>query len=1070
MKKSLLFLSALLLAFGQVWAQSQTVSGTVRSAEDGQPIIGASVQVKGTSKGTITDLDGKFAIEAEPEAVLVVSFIGMATREVAATDGVVINLSEDSKQLDEVMVVAFGTATKKSFTGAASVVKADDISKRQTSNVTDALAGQVAGVQGLSTSGQPGTTSSIRIRGIGSMASSNAPLYVIDGIPANDDAVSTLNNSDIESVTVLKDAASNALYGARGANGVILITTKRGNTRDAQIKIDAKWGANQRGIPSYDVMRDPAMYYENFYQALYRQYGSHDKASQYLLDANNGGLGYQVFTVPAGERLIGTNGKLNPNATPGYVNNLGYTLLADNWYKELFNSNNLRQEYNLSISGSTDKLTYFASGSYLDDSGIIENSGFRRATGRVNVDYQAKKWLKIGTNMSYSHADMMYPEEDEYGNYSSGNIFYVSDNVAPIYPMYIRDEEGNIMKDANGYTMYDYGDATINGETRAFMNQSNPASAIALNKSMYKKDIFSGKWFVQIEPLKGLKFTANLGLQYGGVRQQLTANPYYGQFATSGGYAYVRSLRNIGLDQQYLATFTRKFGDHNVDALVGYENYRYLTSSQSGSKQKLFNPDIAEISNAILSPDASSSTDSYFTQGILVQAKYDYASRYYVSASYRRDASSRFAKGKQWGNFWSVGLAWDIKGEAFMDGVEQVDLLKIKASYGSQGNDALLTQDGYSNYHPWADQYVISENNGEFATTLSYKGNSDLTWETSFNFNAGLDFAFFGERLSGTIEGWRRRTEDMLYYRPVPSSLGYSYLPVNIGSVSNAGMDVELHADIIKTRNVTWSVYGNLTFFKNKIIKLSPELEGQWIDGSRIYKEGEAMYNLYLPAYAGVNPETGKARWYIDTPKLDEEGNPVLDGDGNPVIIEKGDVTENYTEATDYRYASGDILPKVYGGFGTELKVYGVDLSVAFNYQAGGRIMDNAYRYLMHSGYSSDAGHNWHMDILNAWTPENTNTDVPALNAAERYENASSDRWLISSNYVGLQNITLGYTFPAKWTKKAYIEKIRVYAVADNVALWSARKGLDPRQGYTGSNSVYYTPMRTISGGISITF
>jgi TonB-linked SusC/RagA family outer membrane protein len=995
----------------------------------------------------------------------------MTTQEVAAANNMVVSLSEDTKQLDEVMVVAFGTSTKKSFTGAASVVKADDIEKRQTSNVTDALAGKVAGVQGLSNSGQPGTTSNIRIRGIGSMASSNAPLYVIDGIPADNDAVSTLSNSDIESVTVLKDAASNALYGARGANGVILITTKRGSTRDAQIKIDAKWGVNQRGVPNYDVMTDPAMYYETFYQALYNLYGSHDAANAYLLDARNGGLGYQVYTVPEGERLVGVNGKLNPNATPGYVNKAGYTLLADNWFDELFKSNNLRQEYNLSVSGSTDKLTYFASGSFLDDSGIIENSGFRRATGRINVDYQAKKWLKIGTNMSYSHADMMYPEEDEYGKYSSGNLFYVSNNIAPIYPLYIRDGQGNIMKDANGYTMYDYGDAKVNGETRAFMNQSNPAIGIELNKSVYKKDIFTGKWFIQIEPIKGLKFNANLGLHYAGIRYQMTQNPFYGQFASSGGYAYVSSNRNIGVDQQYIANFARKFGEHNVDVMVGYENFRRIMSSLSGTQQKLFNPEIAEVSNAILSPSTSSSTDTYFTQGILVQAKYDYASRYFFSASYRRDASSRFAPGKQWGNFWSVGAAWDIKGEHFMDAVDQVDLLKLKLSYGSQGNDNLLTMDGYTNYHVWADQYTVSENNGEFATTLSYKGNPDISWETSYNLNGGIDFGFFGERLTGTIEGWWRRTEDMLYYRPVPSSLGYSYLPVNIGSVSNAGMDVELHGDLVKTRNVTWSVYGNMTFFKNKILKLSPELNGQWIDGTYIYREGEGMYNRYLPAYAGVDAKTGKAQWYIDVQATDDAGNPIFDDNGDPVMIEKGGVTDNYSLANvSYRYESGDILPKIYGGFGTELKCYGVDLSVAFNYQAGGRVYDTGYQRLMHAGGSSDAGQNWHMDILNAWTPTNTDTDVPALNAGESNANGTSDRWLISSNYVGLQNITLGYTFPAKLTKKAHIEKIRLYAVADNVALWSARKGLDPRQSFTTANSFYYSPMRTISGGVSITF
>ena len=1063
MKKFLLVLSVCFIAFGQVLAQSQTISGTVLNAADDEPVIGASVQVKGTSKGTITDVDGKFTLEVDPNSVLVVSFIGMATQEVAAKDGVVVNLMEDSKQLDEVMVVAFGTSTKKSFTGAASVVKADEITKRQTSNVTNALAGQVAGVQGLSTSGQPGTTSSVIIRGIGSMYASNSPLYVIDGVPASGDDVSTLANADIESVTVLKDAASNALYGARGANGVILITTKRGNTRDAQVKLEARWGVNQRGVPSYDVMRDAGMYYENYYTALYNQYfaqygdatRAHNTANS-LLTAANGGLGYQVYAVPEGERLVGTNFKLNPRATAGFVTADGYMLKADNWFNELFQSNNLRQEYNLSISGSTDKLTYFTSASYLDDSGIIQNSGFRRVTTRANVDYQAKKWLKIGTNMSYSHADMRYPQEEEYGNYSSANIFYVTDNIAPIYPLYIRDGNGQIMRDRNGFIMYDYGDAkTIKGASRAFMGQSNPASAIALDRSQYKKDIFTGKWFVQVEPIKGLKFTANLGLHYAGVRYNQTVNPFYGQYAERGGMAYVATSRVTAFDQQYLANYARKFGEHNVDVMLGYENYHLITSSMSGQKDKLVNPFIAEINNAIKNPSVSSSSDSYFTQGILVQAKYDYASRYYISGSYRRDATSRFAPGKQWGNFWSVGAAWDIKGESFMDGVTNVDLLKIKASYGSQGNDAL------GNYHVWADLYSFDENNGEYAKTMVQIGNRDLTWETSYNFNAGVDFGFFGERLTGTIEGWRRRTENMLYYKPVAASNGYTEKPVNIGSVSNAGMDAELRGQLIKTRNVTWSVYLNLTYFKNRILKLDPDLGGQWIDGTSIYREGESMYNRYLPAYAGVNPATGKSQWYID---VDDPNNP-----GQKII--KGGVTENYSEAnSNYRYETGDLLPKIYGGFGTTLDVYGVDLSIAFNYQAGGRLYDNSYRNFMHGGYGTSAGQNWHLDILNAWTPENTNTNVPAINAGDQYVNGVSDRWLISSNYVSLQNITLGYTFPAKLTKKAHIEKIRLYAVADNVALWSARKGLDPRQSFTSSSNTLYSPMRTISGGLSITF
>ncbi len=1065
MKRFLLFFSVLFLSYGMVWAQTQTISGQVLDAANEEPVVGASIVVQGTNQGTISDADGKFTISVEPNATLMISFIGMHTVSVPAENNMKVLLSEDTKVLDDVIVVAFGTTTKKSFTGSASVVKSDEITKRQTSNVTNSIAGQVAGVQGLSTSGQPGEMSNIRIRGIGSMSASNAPLYVIDGIPVSDmDQVQTLSNSDIESVSVLKDAASNALYGARGANGVILITTKRGSTKDAQIKVDAKWGINQREVPKYDVMTDPAMYYETAFQAYMNRYNDYATVMSTLTSNKNGGLGYQVYTVPENEALIGTNGKLNPNATLGYVNAKGYTLIPDDWYKELFKSNNLRQEYNISVSGASDKLTYFTSASFLDDTGIIENSNFRRATARVNVDYQAKEWLKIGTNMSYSHADQKYPGESEYGEFSSGNLFYVSNNMAPIYPLYIRDAEGNILIDDNGYTVYDFGDAKINGATRAFMNQSNPASAIALNKENYKKDILTGKWFVQVEPYKGLKAIANLGIQYAGVRAQETANPFYGQFAESGGYAAVQQTRVMTINQQYLITYNNKFGENNIDAMVGYENNRLLISSIYGTKQKLFNPNIAEISNAILSPDAGSSSDSYFVQGILAQVKYDYANRYYVSASYRRDASSRFAKGHQWGNFWSVGAAWDIKGESFMDGVENVDLLKLKVSYGSQGNDNL------GNYHLYTDLYTISESNGQFATTLAYKGNEDLTWETSYNFNAGIDFGFFNERLTGTIEGWRRRTEDMLYNRPVATSLGYASIPVNVGSVSNAGLDVELRGDVVKTRNITWSLYANMTYFKNKILKLAPELNGRLVDGTYIYLEGESMYNRYLRSYAGVDPETGKALWYVQNEKnvLDEEGNPMLDEEGNNITEIVKETTDKWESASFYE--SGDVLPKVFGGFGTSLEVYGVDLSVAFAYQLGGKVFDNTYRQLMHGGSASYAGQNWHMDMLNAWTPDNTDTNVPALNVGDDNINATSDRWMVSSNFLSIDNITLGYSLPSKLLKKAKIEKLRIFAVADNVALFAARKGLDPRQGFGGASSTYYSPMRTISGGLSITF
>ncbi len=1068
MKRFLLLLSACYVSIGLAFAQAQTFSGVVLNESDGEPVIGASVQVKGTTSGTITDFDGKYSITAEPGQTLVISFIGMKTVELPVADGLKITLSENSQEIDEVMVVAFGTTTKKSFTGSASVVKTDDIVKRQTSNVSNALSGQVAGVQGISVDGAPGSVAKIRIRGIGSINASNAPLYVVDGVPADDNTIATLNNNDIESITVLKDAASNALYGARGANGVVLITTRRGNTKDAQITIDAKWGSNSREVPTYSVMTDPAMYYETFYQGLFNSQFlagqsaayAHEYANTYLLDPNNGGLGYQVYTVPTGQRLIGTNGKLNPNATLGYNDGVNY-YTPDSWYNELFKSNNLRQEYNLNVSGSTDKINYFASASYLDDSGIIENSNYQRFTSRVNVDYQAKKWLKLGTSMSYAHADQKYPTDQTSDDAatSSGNLFYVSNFMAPIYPLYVRNADGSIAVDNNGFTVYDYGDGAAlgAGTKRPFMSQSNPASAIALDVSKFTNDMFTGKWYAAIEFYKGLKATANIGVNYFGSRYQQTMNPFYGQYATSGGSVFVESDRYLTVNQQYLLTYNNRFaGLHNVDLLLGYENYNYTLSTNYGQKTKLFSSDIAEISNAILNPQTGSYTHHYATQGILAQAKYDYDSKYYISASYRRDASSRFAKKNRWGNFWSVGAAWDINAEPFMESAQDVvNLLKLKISYGAQGNDNLLTSDGAVNYYLYTDQYEVSENNGSFATALTYKGNEDITWETSYNLNGGVDFAFFDERLSGTIEGFWRRTVDMLYYKPVPSSLGYSSLPVNIGSVSNAGLDLELHGTPVKTRNVTWTIYANMTYFKNKILELSPELNGQWISGNYIYKEGESLYNFYIRKYAGVDPSTGKSLWYKD----------VTDAEGN---VTGQTVTDVWADGTQYE--SGDILPKVYGGFGTTLDAYGVDFSIGFAYQLGGRVFDAGYQSLMHSGNSSYAGQNWHTDILDAWTPSNTDTNVPRVDAADLYTNATSDRWLISSNYLSLQNITLGYTLPSKWTRKAKIEKLRIYGVADNVALFAARKGLDPRQSYSTSSMNTYAAMRSISGGISITF
>jgi TonB-linked SusC/RagA family outer membrane protein len=860
----------------------------------------------------------------------------------------------------------------------------------------------------------------------------------------------------------LKDAASAALYGARGANGVILITTKRGKGGEAKVKVDAKWGNNSRAIPTYKVMTDPGMYYETFYRALYNSRvntsgpdAAHDYANRILLDASNGGLGYQVYTVPNGQRLIGMNFKFNPNATPGYSDG-EYTYYPDNWHDEIFKANNLRQEYNVSVSGANEKLSYFASGNYLGDTGVIENSDFQRFSSRLNVEYQVKKWLKVIANMTYARTDSRYPDEQITSN-SSGNIFAISNMIAPIYPLYIRDADGNIMTDERGYTMYDYGDGKIVNAKRSYMSQSNPASALMLNKEVYSTDYFVGKWSAVAELYDGLKATATVGLTSGNERYNTTMNPYYGQFADGGGYVQVAAARVFSLNQQYLLTYAKKFDKHNFDVLAGIESYKLKNSSLYGFKTKIYQDNVAELDNAILDPSTGSSTSNYAVFGILSQFKYDYNEKYFASLSYRRDASSMFAPENRWGNFWSAGIAWDMSSENFMDNFDWINLLKLKVSYGAQGNDKLYYSGTSTiNYYPYSDQYSLSELNGVFATARSYKGTKDITWETSYNFNAGVDFSLFDDRFSGTIEGFSRKTVDMLYYRPVAPSLGYSAVPVNIGSVRNSGLEIDLRGDIIKTASLLVSAYGNLTYFKNKILELAPELNGQWISGSYMYKEGESMYNFYIREYAGVDEANGNSLWFVD----------VKDAAGN---VADRTTTSSWSTATQYE--QGDILPKAYGGFGVLLEAYGFDLSVDFAYQLGGRIYDNTYSGLMHAGNSSNAGTNWHADILNAWTPENTKTDVPRLNSQDVYANYTSTRFLVSSDYLSLQNITLGYTLPNKWVKKLNIEKIRVFGVADNVALLSARQGLDPRQSYTTSTSgSLYTPIRSISAGINITF
>lgn len=1051
-----------------------TVKGKVTDASTDEAVPYASVHLEGTMVGVSTDGEGIYEITIPVDGILVFSSIGYKTKEVAAEGRSVINVSlePDNEYIDETIVIAYGTATRSSFTGSASMVGSDAIESRVSTNVTSALAGTVPGVQVISSSGDPASGgSTIRIRGIGSMSASNSPLYIVDGMPY-DGSISDINPNDVESMSVLKDASASAIYGARGANGVVLITTKRASgSTDAKIRFDARWGSNSRLIPQYDVISDPAQYYETHYRMMYNSqvYAGKSPAEAYayadanIFNQNNGGLGYQVFTIPSGEKFIGEDFKMNPKATLGYSDG-EYFYIPDNWYSDTFHSS-FRQEYNLSVSGSRDRLNYYGSVGFLNDGGIVSNSDYKRYTARINVDWQAKPWMKVSTSMSYAHSDSQTASyTSTYG--SSGNVFYVTNMMGPIYPLYVRDASGKIMYE-NGMKVYDANQTN-------FVRPSFVGNAVRDNEVNSRRnytDFITGKWGVTLTPVEGLSLTANVGLTNDNSRYNALYSRFGSQSSTDG-LAYVSHDRAFAVNNQYLAEYKTDFNGsgHNLNVLAGYEIYKYKEQFLEGQNDHLFDPYIGELGNAdgTGSRQLSSYTADYMTQGFLSRVQYEYDERYFISGSYRRDGSSRFAPGHRWGNFGSIGAAWLISSEYFMDAAWWLDMLKLKASYGVQGNDNLYPNSNYArNYYPYSDNYTHSynEETGEYSTELAYKGNGSLTWESSHSFNAGVDFGVLSGLLNGSIEFFSRKTTDLLYSKDVPLSSGNptGYYPVNVGSIVNNGFEITLDGIIMNWEDLLWTWNLNMSHYRNRITALDSSVSEKGIIGSNyIYKVGGSLYDAYMRKFAGVNQENGKAQWYKKT----------LDKDGE--WTGESTITEVFSEASQYDL--GSVLPKLYGGFGTSLKAYGFDFSAQFSFQLGGRYYDGTYQALMHT--SSSAGTAWHKDALKSWTEERPSSEFPRLDGDTSVGQTAVSNYLISSNYLSINNITLGYTLPERVTSAVNIDELRVYVSADNLAVISARRGVDPRYSMglgsltsgSGLNSGSYSAMRTVTAGITLTF
>ena len=1100
MKKifTLLFLAALSMG---LYAEKQ-VSGVVVDAK-GEPVIGASIQAKGTTQGTISDYDGKFEMEV-PESVktLVVSFVGMATQEVAAGKNIKVVMSENSEVIQEVVVTGYGTVSKGAYAGSAQAVKAEDIEKKNPSDVTKALAGEVAGVQVVTSSGQPGTVASIRIRGIGSISANSSPLYVVDGIPLDAGSVSSIDPGDIASTTILKDATATSLYGSRGANGVVLITTKKGSSNgdEGKIEVDVKAGANMRLLPMYDVIDSPEDYIVLCWQSLYNERSltkaspSEQKSITYansrLFGANGIPAIYNIWDQP-GNLLINAYDAAG-NIIPSFkstVSRLDAYKTMDSWYNTLFH-NGLKLETTAKISGGNEKLNYYTSFGYLKDEGYYTASDFQRFNTRANINYQAKKWLKGGLNIQYSYASINNPVQDD--NAANNGFLFVNE-IPPIYPVYVRDANGNIAIDPKtGGKMYDYGYNGVEniGQEggRPYSFGINPAGALQWDKQRTVRHQTAATAFLEFKLYEGLKFTVNAGVQYMNNRINSLTNKYYGDAAGVGRIGNAQ-YNYLAFTSNQLLEYNKTFNEHTIRLMAGHEITYFNYNYQYGYKKKIVLDEYPELSNAVSMDAVEGYARTSTLESALATVTYDYDNRYLITANYRADGSSKFAKGHRWGHFGSVGGAWNFTNEHFMEGTDAADWLKngkLRLSWGVLGNQDIGDM-------MFTDHYDVENVNGEKAYVWSYKGNPELTWERTSTVDLGLEFSI-AKYLDAEFDFFYKKTDNMLFPRYVAPSLGYGGYYVNDAAMENHGIEFDLKGHLLDMRNIKLDLRVNGGYYRNKMLQMP--IDGYNEDGTEKrmvmsggMSVGHSTADYYMIHYEGVS-EYGEAAYtaYYDA-------NKGGFGHTSADLIEDGESGDNYIASVyeyklknpnadiqtttvysgDYTYAGSNYVGKSYmpdldGGFGLDFEAYGVTLSISCSYRIGGYGYDNMYALLMHN--EKIGKRNWHKDIRNAWTETNTNTNIPRLsNGADDGANAASDRFLTSNSFLSLNNINLGYKFPKKWIEKIKLNNLQVWVAADNLAIATARRGYNPMMSASGTNGYNdYSPLSTVMAGVKVQF
>lgn len=1035
----LLTLLALLAAPQILSAQRTSVTGQVTDVLGGAPLPGVAVLEKGGAGYSITDIDGKYSLSVPPDASLVFSCLGMREQTVAVNGRSTINvaMAADINVLEDVLVVAYGTASKESFTGSAETIRGDKLRDRPVADVSRMLDGQMSGVMTTSGSGQPGSGSGIMVRGFGSINASSSPLIVVDGIPYDGD-LNSLNPNDIESLSVLKDASAGALYGSRGANGVVIVTTKSGKNADERISIDftARIGFNSMAISPYETV-SAARYMEQMYRATYNDlvytegYLPGDAATLTPSRLAKNILGtdskYNIFDKDV-ESLFTADGKVVEDAKAKY---------GADWLGAAKAKLPTRQEYLFSMSGASDASKYLASIGYLDENGTITTTSFRRITARVGAEFTPYDWFEFGLNANYtnSRSDYLGASGTE-----ANNIWYTAMMMAPIYPVYETGTDGNPVLE-NGERVFDYGSSRPAGA-------QNNRNCIA---TLFDDDYYITSDNVNLRGHLGisfgdLKFSTSIGADIINDYNTTMYNRNNGNAAGTGRLTkeYQRT-RSYTWNQ--LLSYKRGFGEHTLDVMAGHEFYNseahYLMGQRTGFPFDRFD----ELGMGSTIADATSTGDTYSINSWLCRANYNFSDRYYLSGSLRMDASSRFIKENRWGTFWSLGASWRISQESFMKELDWIDNLTLKASYGVQGNDNI------GSYYAWQALYDMTYPNATYSgAIISSIENKDVTWEKNGNVNVGVEFKALG-RLSGTVEWYRRTTTDMLLEYPVAISLGFPGYYANVGKMYNTGLDMTFGYDILNAPDLFWNVSLMASTVGNKVVSLTGN--GEDINnGVYLIREGETVNTFYMARSAGVDPATGE-QLYLAYAK-DADGNPVKDSEY---------VTNDATIASGCKWLCGSRLPDIYGSLSSNLHIKNADLSVLFTYSLGGKIYDSTYRSLMEPSY---VGQTYHVNSLRAWTEAGQTTDVPKVTTTAT--TVINDRFLIDASYFSIKSVTAGYTFKTAGLEKYHIRSLRLYASGDNLLMLSALKGLNPQSSFTGSTSYTYTPNRTVSLGVDIKF